>query len=30
MTNYLTPVVAVVLGVAMVDERPSWNLVVRR
>jgi drug/metabolite transporter (DMT)-like permease len=28
MTNYLTPVVAVVLGVAFVDERLSWNLVV--
>ena len=27
MTNYLTPVVAVVLGVAVVDERLSWNLV---
>ena len=28
MTNYLTPVVAVVLGVAFVGERLSWNLVV--
>jgi drug/metabolite transporter (DMT)-like permease len=28
MTNYLTPVVAVLLGVAVVDERLSWNLVV--
>jgi drug/metabolite transporter (DMT)-like permease len=28
MTNYLTPVVAVVLGVLFVDERLSWNLVV--
>ena len=28
MTNYLAPVVAVVLGVAFVDERLSWNLVV--
>jgi drug/metabolite transporter (DMT)-like permease len=28
MTNYLTPVVAVVLGVAFVDERLSWNLIV--
>jgi drug/metabolite transporter (DMT)-like permease len=27
MTNYLAPVVAVVLGVALVDERLSWNLV---
>jgi hypothetical protein len=27
MTNYLAPVVAVVLGVAFVDERVSWNLV---
>ena len=27
MTNYLAPVVAVVLGVAFVDERLSWNLV---
>jgi drug/metabolite transporter (DMT)-like permease len=27
MTNYLTPVVAVLLGVAVVDERLSWNLV---
>ena len=28
MTNYLAPVVAVVLGVAFVDERMSWNLAV--
>jgi len=28
MTNYLAPVVAVVLGVAFADERVSWNLVV--
>jgi len=28
MTNYLAPVVAVVLGVAFVDERLSWNLAV--
>ena len=28
MTNYLAPVVAVVLGVAFVDERLSWNLIV--
>ena len=28
MTNHLAPVVAVVLGVAFVDERLSWNLVV--
>lgn len=28
MTNYLTPVVAVLLGVLFVDERVSWNLVV--
>jgi drug/metabolite transporter (DMT)-like permease len=28
MTNYLTPVVAVVLGVAFVDEQLSWNLIV--
>jgi drug/metabolite transporter (DMT)-like permease len=27
MTNYLTPVVAVLLGVAVVDEQLSWNLV---
>jgi drug/metabolite transporter (DMT)-like permease len=27
-TNYLTPVVAVLLGVLFVDERLSWNLVV--
>jgi drug/metabolite transporter (DMT)-like permease len=28
MTNYLTPVVAVLLGVAFVNERLSWNLMV--
>jgi len=28
MTNYLAPVVAVVLGVVFVDERLSWNLVI--
>jgi drug/metabolite transporter (DMT)-like permease len=28
MTNYLTPVVAVLLGVIFVDERLSWNLAV--
>jgi drug/metabolite transporter (DMT)-like permease len=28
MTNYLAPVVAVVLGVAFVDERLTWNLAV--
>jgi drug/metabolite transporter (DMT)-like permease len=28
MTNYLAPVVAVLLGVAFVDEPLSWNLVV--
>jgi drug/metabolite transporter (DMT)-like permease len=27
MTNYLTPVVAVVLGIVVVSERLSWNLV---
>ena len=27
MTNYLTPVVAVLLGIAFVDERLTWNLV---
>jgi EamA domain-containing membrane protein RarD len=26
MTNYLTPVVAVLLGFAFVDERLTWNL----
>jgi drug/metabolite transporter (DMT)-like permease len=26
MTNYLTPVVAVLLGIAFVDERLTWNL----
>jgi hypothetical protein len=28
MTNYLAPIVAVLLGVAFVDERLSWNLAV--
>jgi drug/metabolite transporter (DMT)-like permease len=28
MTNYLTPVVAVLLGIVIVDERLSWNLAV--
>jgi drug/metabolite transporter (DMT)-like permease len=28
MTNYLTPVVAVLLGIAFVDERLTWNLIV--
>jgi drug/metabolite transporter (DMT)-like permease len=28
MTNYLTPVVAVLLGILFVDERLSWNLIV--
>ena len=28
MTNYLTPVVAVLLGIALVDERLTWNLVI--
>jgi drug/metabolite transporter (DMT)-like permease len=28
MTNYLTPVVAVLLGIAFVDERLSWNLII--
>jgi drug/metabolite transporter (DMT)-like permease len=28
LTNYLTPVVAVLLGVLFVDERLSWNLVI--
>ena len=28
MTNYLTPVVAVLLGIAFVNERLSWNLVI--
>ena len=27
MTNYLTPIVAVLLGIALVDERLTWNLV---
>jgi drug/metabolite transporter (DMT)-like permease len=27
-TNYLTPVVAVLLGIAFVDERLSWNLII--
>jgi drug/metabolite transporter (DMT)-like permease len=26
MTNYLTPVVAVLLGIALVDERLTWSL----
>jgi drug/metabolite transporter (DMT)-like permease len=28
MTNYLAPVVAVLLGIVFVDERLSWNLAV--
>jgi drug/metabolite transporter (DMT)-like permease len=28
MTNYLTPVVAVLLGIAFVAERLSWNLII--
>jgi drug/metabolite transporter (DMT)-like permease len=28
MTNYLTPIVAVLLGVLFVDEQLSWNLIV--
>jgi len=28
MTNYLTPVVAVLLGIAFVDERLTWNLII--
>ena len=28
MTNYLTPVVAVLLGIAVVDERLTWNLII--
>jgi len=28
ITNYLTPVVAVLLGVLFLDERVSWNLIV--
>jgi drug/metabolite transporter (DMT)-like permease len=28
MTNYLTPVVAVLLGIAFVDEQLSWNLII--
>jgi drug/metabolite transporter (DMT)-like permease len=28
MTNYLTPVVAVLLGIAFVGERLTWNLVI--
>jgi drug/metabolite transporter (DMT)-like permease len=28
MTNYLTPVVAVLLGIAFVNERLTWNLIV--
>jgi len=27
-TNYLTPVVAVLLGIAFVDERLTWNLLI--
>jgi drug/metabolite transporter (DMT)-like permease len=28
MTNYLTPVVAVLFGIAFVDERLTWNLII--
>jgi drug/metabolite transporter (DMT)-like permease len=28
MTNYLTPVVAVLLGIAFVDQLLSWNLII--
>jgi hypothetical protein len=28
MTNYLTPVVAVLLGITFVDERLTWNLII--
>jgi drug/metabolite transporter (DMT)-like permease len=28
MTNYLTPVVAVLLGIAVVGERFTWNLII--
>jgi drug/metabolite transporter (DMT)-like permease len=28
MTNYLTPIVAVLLGIALVDERLTWNLII--
>ena len=28
MTNYLTPVVAVLLGIVLVDERLTWNLII--
>jgi drug/metabolite transporter (DMT)-like permease len=28
MTNYLTPVVAVLLGVAFVNEQVTWNLII--
>jgi drug/metabolite transporter (DMT)-like permease len=28
MTNYLTPVVAVLLGIAFVDEQLTWNLII--
>ena len=28
MTNYLTPVVAVLLGIAVVGERLTWNLII--
>ena len=27
MTNYLTPIVAFLLGIAFVDERLTWNLI---
>jgi drug/metabolite transporter (DMT)-like permease len=28
MTNYLTPVVAVLLGIVLVEERLTWNLII--
>ena len=28
MTNYLTPIVAVLLGIVFVDERLTWNLII--
>jgi drug/metabolite transporter (DMT)-like permease len=28
MTNCLTPIVAVLLGIALVDERLTWNLII--
>ena len=28
MTNYLTPVVAVLLGIAVVGEQLTWNLII--